>query len=111
MNSNEPSGLLGIGEVEYKQIHLSDDLAWLKHRLQKFVVGGIYLIAGQPGIGKSTLGIQLALDLGRQGQKTLYVLTEQSKEDLAQRARMICSEWPTSDVKRALGNILPEDEV
>ena len=30
----------------------------LRYRLEKFVLGGVYLIAGQPGIGKSTLLLQ-----------------------------------------------------
>ncbi len=111
MVDNEATGLLGVGQTEYQQIELSDGLAWLKHRIEKFVVGGIYLVSGQPGIGKSTLGIQIALDLGRRGQKTLYVLNEQSKEDLGQRARRMSSDWPTHEANKALSNILPEDNV
>ena len=111
MNTNEPSGLLGIGETEYQQLQLSDGLGWLKHRIEKFVKGGIYLVAGQPGIGKSTLGIQIALDLGRRGEHTLYILTEQSKEDLAQRARKMCSDFSAQEGKRALSCIQPEDGV
>jgi len=109
--SDERPGLLGVGHSEYQEIELSDGLAWLKHRIEKFVVGGIYLIAGQPGIGKSTLGLQIALDLGRRSEKTLYILTEQSKEDVGQRARRMTSEWPTEDSNRALAHILPEDSV
>lgn len=76
---DDHEGLLGVGQTEYQEIELSESLAWLRHRIERFVVGGIYLVAGQPGIGKSTLGIQIALDLGRRGHKTLFVLTEQSK--------------------------------
>jgi len=108
---DEATGLLGIGKTEYQQVELSEGLGWLKQRIEKFVVGGIYLVAGQPGIGKSTLGIQIALDLGRGDQKTLYVLTEQSKEDLGQRARRMCSDWPPADAARALSNIEPEDNI
>lgn len=107
----EQGGLLGIGRTEYKQIALSDAFAWLTSRIEKFVAGGIYLIAGQPGIGKSTLGIQIALDLGRHGLQTLYILTEQSKEDLANRARRMCSQWPVKDVNKALANVIPEESV
>lgn len=107
----EPSGLLGVGRTEYQQVELSDSLAWLTSRIEKFVAGGVYLIAGQPGIGKSTLGIQIALDLGRSGKKTLYILTEQSKEDLANRARRMCSKWPAKDVNKALANVLPDESV
>jgi DNA repair protein RadA/Sms len=109
--STEPTGLLGIGGFEYEQVSLSDSLAWLKHRIEKFVVGGIYLIAGQPGIGRSTLGIQIALDLGKRGQRSLYILTEQSADDLAKRARRMCSEWPVLDREKALANISPEESI
>jgi DNA repair protein RadA/Sms len=109
--SSETDGLLGIGKTEYEQVDLSKSLAWLKQRIEKFVVGGIYLVAGQPGIGKSTLGIQIALDIGRRGQESLYILTEQSKEDLAQRARRMCSDWPAQEQKRALGNIRAEENL
>jgi len=44
---NEPRrGLLGVTESEYEEVDLSDDLAWLKLRLGKFVKGGTYLVAG-----------------------------------------------------------------
>lgn len=111
MVDNEATGLLSVGQTEYQQVELSDGLGWLKHRLEKFVAGGVYLIAGQPGIGKSTLGIQIALDLGRSGQKTVFVLTEQSKEDLGQRARRMSSDWPINEANKALGNILPKDDL
>lgn len=107
----ESTGLLAIGTSEYEQIALSDDLKWLSQRIGKFVKGGIYLIAGQPGIGKSTLGIQLAADLGRSGKKTLFILTEQSKEDLAQRARLITASWGREEANRALEKVEPEDSV
>ena len=111
MAIDERSGLLGVGESEYEDIPLTDDLSWLGRRIEKFVEGGVYLVAGQPGIGKSTLGLQLALDLGRQGLSTLYVVTEQSKSEIAKRARMIASRWPPADLNRALSLIQPEDGI
>jgi DNA repair protein RadA/Sms len=107
MPSEYKSGLLAVEDSEYKELDLSSNLNWLKLRIGKFVTGGIYLIAGHPGIGKSTLGIQLALDLGRQGVKSVYVLTEQSKEDLGKRARQMSSDWPPGDAKKALSCIEP----
>lgn len=109
--SREPGGLLGVGETEYEELPLSEGMSWLRYRLEKFVLGGIYLIAGQPGIGKSTLGIQMALDLGRQGEKTLYILTEQSTEDLARRARRMTADWDVAEKERALAHIQPEETV
>jgi DNA repair protein RadA/Sms len=103
--------LIDVGQSEYAELGLSDDLAWLKARMGKLVKGGVYLIAGQPGIGKSTLGIQLALDLGRSGHRTLYILTEQSSEDLARRARLMSSAWPTRAAEQALRHIAPEEGI
>ncbi len=51
------------------------------------VPGSVVLIAGEPGIGKSTLLLQLALNFN-QG-KVLYVSGEESTEQIAQRARRI----------------------
>ncbi len=111
MVTDEQAGLLGVGEAEYKEIPLTDELTWLRHRIGRFVEGGVYLVAGQPGIGKSALGLQLALDLGRQGLSTLYVLTEQSKSEIANRARMIASRWSPTDLNRAMSLIQPEDGI
>jgi DNA repair protein RadA/Sms len=111
MSTEKGSGLLGVEGTEHKELGLSDGLNWLKLRIGRFVAGGIYLIAGQPGIGKSTLGIQLALDLARRGERSLYVLTEQSKEELANRARQMSSDWPRDDALKALGFIEPEEGI
>src|SRR6185312_14838154 len=107
MSDAEISGLLAVQGAEYKELPISDNMAWLKYRLGKLVQGGIYLIAGQPGIGKSTLGIQLALDLAKKDERSLYILTEQSKEDLANRAKLMSSDWPAPVQKKALGLIEP----
>lgn len=48
--------------------------------------GGVTLIGGEPGIGKSTLMLQLALD---SRLKTLYVSGEESELQIQQRARRI----------------------
>ncbi|OGU40664.1 MAG: hypothetical protein A2X61_16425 [Ignavibacteria bacterium GWB2_35_12] len=109
MVTSVSDGLLSVEQKEYQELNLSKNLDWLKLRIGKFVSGGIYLIAGQPGIGKSTLGIQLALDLGSTGEKTLYILTEQSKEELSNRARQMSSDWPRELANKALDNIKPGD--
>lgn len=50
-----------------------------------FVSGSVSLIAGQPGIGKSTLLLQLAANLADKN-KVLYVSGEESAEQIAMRA-------------------------
>jgi len=52
------------------------------------VPGGVVLIGGDPGIGKSTLLLQ-ALSLMSLGQKVLYISGEESGEQVALRARRL----------------------
>ncbi len=53
-----------------------------------FVPGGVVLIAGQPGIGKSTLLLQLSSLLSKK-HKVLYVSAEESTGQVGQRAMRI----------------------
>ena len=50
------------------------------------IVGGsLILLGGEPGVGKSTLALQLALAL--KGKKILYVSGEESEEQISLRAQ------------------------
>jgi len=53
------------------------------------VEGGVVLIGGDPGIGKSTLLLQALDSLQRSGQTTLYVTGEESGAQVALRARRL----------------------
>ena len=53
------------------------------------VEGGVVLIGGDPGIGKSTLLLQALDSLQRSGQHTLYVTGEESGAQVALRARRL----------------------
>jgi DNA repair protein RadA/Sms len=53
------------------------------------VDGGVVLIGGDPGIGKSTLLLQALDSLQRSGQSTLYVTGEESGAQVALRARRL----------------------
>src|SRR5688500_12246674 len=52
-----------------------------------FAQGGIYLLAGPPGSRKSGLALQVALDRGATGKRSLLLLSE---------------EWPSRVTERAL---------
>ena len=68
------------------------------------VPGSLLLVGGDPGIGKSTLMLQLAMGLAREGRKILYVSGEESEQQIRLRAarsakcrrRSCCCARPTS---------------
>ena len=53
------------------------------------VAGGVVLIGGDPGIGKSTLLLQALARLAQAGQNVLYVSGEESGEQVALRAQRL----------------------
>ncbi len=53
------------------------------------VPGALTLIGGDPGIGKSTLSLQLACALAKQGAVVLYISGEESLEQTALRAKRL----------------------
>ncbi len=52
------------------------------------VPGSMVLIGGEPGIGKSTLMLQMALDL--KNLKVLYISGEESEQQIKMRAERLC---------------------
>jgi DNA repair protein RadA/Sms len=56
------------------------------------VNGSLILLGGEPGVGKSTLALQLALSL--KGEKILYVSGEESEEQISMRARRMKNSNP-----------------
>jgi len=51
-----------------------------------FVPGSLTLLAGEPGVGKSTLALQLAAQAAVRGQRALYLSAEESPAQVHQRA-------------------------
>lgn len=74
-----------MGEISGEEVsRLSlGRLPWLSEALGGGLVpGGIYLLAGEPGIGKSTLAMQILGAAAEEGLSGLYVATEQSLADV-----------------------------
>lgn len=53
------------------------------------VLGSLVLIGGEPGIGKSTLLLQMSRDFALQGEKVLYVSGEESLEQIKIRGERL----------------------
>lgn len=81
--SNKP---LILSEIDFKEEHRIKTIDGELNRVLGggVVPGSLVLIGGEPGIGKSTLMLQIALKLA--GQKVLYVSGEESEQQIKMRA-------------------------
>lgn len=80
------------------------------------IAGSVTLIGGEPGIGKSTLMLQLALTISN--QKTLYVSGEESEQQIKMRAERITltpksncyilTETSTQNIFQQIEQLVPE---
>ncbi len=85
------SELTKLGDIEATDIdRTATGLEELDRALGGGVVeGGVVLIGGDPGIGKSTLLLQALDALQRKGMSTLYVTGEESGAQVALRSRRL----------------------
>lgn len=68
-------------------ISVSPSMDWFVNRLGgAFPRGANILLSGDPGVGKSTLALQVAAAVADSGQKVLYLATEQTGDSV--RARL-----------------------
>jgi DNA repair protein RadA/Sms len=58
------------------------------------VPGSLVLIGGDPGIGKSTLVLQVAERLAQRGLRTLYISGEESVQQIKMRANRLSTDSP-----------------
>lgn len=88
LRSSTPQALKNIAYKE--RFRIQTEFSELNTVLGGGVVpGSVALLAGDPGVGKSTLLLQLCLSLARQGKKVLYVSGEESVEQIKMRATRI----------------------
>lgn len=85
--------------VTLEEIETSHDIRWTSgdQELNRVLGGGVVpgslvLIGGEPGIGKSTLMLQVGLKL--KGQKVLYVSGEESEQQIKMRAERLNDSSP-----------------
>ncbi|HVF47493.1 MAG TPA: DNA repair protein RadA [Pyrinomonadaceae bacterium] len=91
-----PAPYGGPPPVAYDSIESQDDARTPSHidELDRVLGGGIVagslvLIGGAPGIGKSTIVMQMADRLGRNGTKVLYVSGEESERQIKMRGERL----------------------
>ncbi|MDD9965198.1 MAG: DNA repair protein RadA, partial [Myxococcales bacterium] len=76
---------------------IADDVERFRTGIEEFdrvlggglVAGGVVMLGGDPGVGKSTLLMQVLVALSADGKRALYVTGEESAAQVALRARRI----------------------
>ncbi len=101
LTGGQAKGQVGVGRGQVKPQKLGEIAYTEKFRIQTeynelntvlgggFVAGSVTLLAGDPGVGKSTLLLQLALGLATGSKRILYVNGEESSEQVKMRAERI----------------------
>lgn len=85
-NKPLPLRLIGTKEIPRTKTHMPEIDRLLGGGI---VPGSLFLVGGDPGIGKSTLLLQISSSLADQGKKVLYVCGEESQEQTALRAKRL----------------------
>lgn len=93
-----PAGIVpfAASPVSYSDVEPQDD-SRLPSGIDEFdrvlgggiVAGSLVLIGGSPGIGKSTIVMQMADKLGRNGTKVLFVTGEESEKQVKMRGERL----------------------
>ena len=116
MQLQEPSRLAGIKPQE--NLRISTGMEELDRVLGGGIVtGSLVLVGGDPGIGKSTLLLQVCKTLANRGRKVLYVSGEESAQQIKIRADrvgeagddlLILCETNLGDIREILERSKPE---
>lgn len=93
-NSQRANKPVEVGDITFKEEHrlLTPDKEFNRVLGGGIVAGSLVLIGGEPGIGKSTLMLQLALNMP--GIKVLYVSGEESDHQIKMRAERLTPQPP-----------------
>lgn len=91
VTGSESAKSVRLSEIEMKQDkRISTDIAELDRVLGGGIVqGSLVLVGGDPGIGKSTLLLQVCRNLASQGIAVLYISGEESLQQIKIRAERV----------------------
>lgn len=115
-SGDKPELIADIKAAEY--VRLSSGVGEVDRVLGGgFVPGGIVLLAGAPGVGKSSILSLIASNMSRNGQKVLYVSGEETKNQIKSRLDRIkadtsnfylMSESNLNNVKNSITTMQPD---
>jgi DNA repair protein RadA/Sms len=93
-----------VADITFKEEHrlLTPDNEFNRVLGGGIVAGSLVLIGGEPGIGKSTLMLQLALNMP--GIKVLYVSGEESEHQIKMRAERLVAPQPPKGGAMVIGH-------
>jgi len=83
--------LMEYVDAEPAGLELDEDMAWLSNVLGPVPRGTVMLLSGDPGVGKSTLALQVAASAEEAGERSLYISTEQSGVALEKRLNQLAA--------------------
>lgn len=117
--ASSPAKAIRISDVPIGSFHrLSTAMGELDRLFGGGIVeGSLILVGGEPGVGKSTLMLQIAHSLAKQGLVVLYVCGEESAEQTSLRARRLnidhqnlylLSETHFSQIKGQIDQLQPD---
>lgn len=112
----EPSKLSEVKVIENERIHMGID-EFDRVLGGGIVEGSLVLVGGDPGIGKSTLLLQMCKQLVELGKKVLYISGEESMRQIKMRADrlgefkgdlLLLSETNLDTVEQTISSVKPE---
>jgi DNA repair protein RadA/Sms len=89
--TSSESGLIKLDEIKENELGRFDTKSEELNRVfgAGIVPGSLTLIGGEPGIGKSTILLQVAANFSKQNLKVLYISAEESSSQLKLRANRL----------------------
>lgn len=98
-STTKPADVLPIGKIKSTSLErISTTFAEFdrvlggNEKALGVVPGEVVLLSGDPGIGKSTIMLQIAIKIAASGKRVLYVSGEESESQIKIRAERIASE-------------------
>ena len=73
--------------------------------------GRVYLISGEPGIGKTTLAVQILVDLAKRSIPVVYLTNEQSLADIATVVNRVARGLSGPEADAVKDNLFCDDTV